>query len=254
MNYQQEYINDKAFKDAKEKIIGKLHNDKGIGTLSEKTVHAILKNYYEPDENNHEVALDGYVADIYNQNGVVEIQTRSFNKMREKLSVFLNLYPVTIVYPIPYTKWIYWIDETTGESSKKRKSPKTGSEYEAFYELYKIKAYLNNPNLRIRLVLIDIEEYKLLNGWSYDKKRGARRYDRIPISIRKEVIISQPEDYIQFIPYDLQDGFTSKEFAKTAHIPLKTAGLVLNILNYVGAVKRVGKKGNSYIYEAGYTL
>ena len=35
------------------------------------------------------------------------------------------------------------------------------------------------------MLLIDIEEYKLLNGWSYDKKRGSVRYDRIPVGIRK---------------------------------------------------------------------
>ena len=31
-----EYIDSRAFDEAKEKIIGKSHNDKGIGTLSEK--------------------------------------------------------------------------------------------------------------------------------------------------------------------------------------------------------------------------
>ena len=35
-----EYIDSQAFDVAKEKIIGKIHNDKGIGTLSEKTLHA----------------------------------------------------------------------------------------------------------------------------------------------------------------------------------------------------------------------
>ena len=34
---------------------------RGIGTLSEKTLHAVLKMYYEPDEDNHEVAIDGYL-------------------------------------------------------------------------------------------------------------------------------------------------------------------------------------------------
>ena len=35
--------------------------------MSEKTLHAVLKMYYEPDEDNHEVAIDGYFADIYNE-------------------------------------------------------------------------------------------------------------------------------------------------------------------------------------------
>ena len=38
----EEYIENERFNAAKEKIIGKKHNDKGIGTLSEKTVHGVL--------------------------------------------------------------------------------------------------------------------------------------------------------------------------------------------------------------------
>ena len=42
-----------------------------------------------------------YVADIYKDGEIIEIQTRQFNRMRGKLQAFLPLYPVTIVYPIP---------------------------------------------------------------------------------------------------------------------------------------------------------
>lgn len=242
-------IDNEAFFAAKDKIIGQLHNDKGIGTLAEKTVHAIMKNYYEPNQDNHEVALEGYFADIFNECGIIEIQTRSFNKMRDKLTTFLNSYPVTIVYPMPYTKWVSWIDDETGETTKRRKSPKKGTSYDAFFEMYKIKTFLKNPNLSIHLILIDMEEYRMLNGWSYDKKRGSTRFDRIPMEIVQEVIITQPEDYMQFIPYEIEDQFTSKEFAKAAKIDVAKARLTLNILYYVGVIKRVGKNGNSYIYE-----
>ena len=51
------------------------------------------------------------------------------------------------------------------------------------------------------------------------------------------------------VPYELEDGFTSKDFARVCRINKSTAGLALNILNYMGMVKRTGKQGNSYIYE-----
>lgn len=243
------YIEYDRFLQAKRKIVGKLHNDKGIGTLSEKTVHGILKNFYEPEEDCQEVALNGYVADIYNGEGVIEIQTRSFNKMREKLSVFLNYYPVTIVYPMPYNKWVSWVNTETGEAGPIRKSPRHFTGYDAFYELYKIKPFLTHPNLRFRFVLMDMEEYKLLNGWNESKKRGATRYDRIPLGIRQIITIDQTEDYMQFVPYELEEKFTSKDFAKAGKIPVDTARQVLQILNYTGTVRRVGKQGNNYIYE-----
>lgn len=246
---EEAYYDHAAFLAAKEKIVGKQHADKGIGTLSEKTVHGVLKNYFEPNEDNQEVALDGYFADIYNEQGVIEIQTRSFNRLREKLAVFLNHYPVTIVYPMPCNKWVSWVDTESGAVGGRRKSPRHLTVYDAFFELYKIKQYLKDPNIRIRLVLMDMEEYKLLNGWNHTKKRGATRYDRIPVGIREIVSIDQAEDYMQFIPYQLEQRFTSAEFAKACGVRRETAQLVLNILHYIGTVRRVGKQEKSYIYE-----
>ena len=267
-----EYIDSQAFDAAKEKIIGKSHNDKGIGTLSEKTLHAVLKMYYEPDEDNHEVAIDGYFADIYNEHGIIEIQTRQLNKLRDKLSVFLNEYQVRVVYPMPYEKYLSWIEPETGDITSRRKSPKRCSVYDAMFELYKIKAFLKNQNLKVTLLLIDMEEYKLLNGWSYDKKRGSTRYDRVPVGIRRIVKFDRIEDYMQLVPADLKEDFTVKDFAmaagvsveasrytlnilnyleiaNAAHIDRQTAASVLAMLNYMEQVKRVGKTGNAYIYD-----
>ena len=244
-----EYEDYEAFVNAKDKIIGKAHNNKGIGTLSEKTLHAVLKLYYEPDEDKHEVAMSGYYADIYNDKGIIEIQTRQLNKLRDKLSVFLQDYHVTVVYPLPFNKWLSWVNPDNGEVQGRRKSPRHFTEYDAFYELYKIKSYLKNPNLSINLVLMDMEEYKLLNGWSYDKKRGSVRYDRIPVGIRKIIELDCPQDYMQFVPEGLERNFTSADFANAAHIDRQTAASVLAMLNYMEQVKRVGKTGNAYIYD-----
>lgn len=242
-------MDEKRFKDAKNKITGMHRSRSGIGTLQEKTVHAVLKHYYAPDERMHEIPIENYVADIYTGEEIIEIQNGNFNKLRSKLDVYLINYPVTIVYPIPHTKWLIWIDEETGEFSKKRKSPATGSAYYAFKELYRIKAYLKNDKLRLRFPLVDVEEYRLLNGWSKDRKKGSCRYDRIPVALFDEVIIERDEDYLQFLPFELPSEFISEDLAKTAKIPLKTANLVLNILFYIGIVERTGKKGRFYLYR-----
>ena len=240
--------NMEAFEAAKKKIIGVDRQRMGIGTLSEKTIHAILKNYYQPDEDKQEIPIENFIADIYSDGEIIEIQTRQFNKMRDKLKTFLPLYPVTIVYPIPREKWIIWIDEESGELSKKRKSPVKGNPYMAFPELYKIKMFLKDPNLRLKLVFLDMEEYKLLNGWSKDRKKGSSRYDRIPTNIAEEIDISCIRDYMQLVPYELEGEFTSKEFAKAAHISVSLAQTVLNILYYVGTVTRTGKRGKQFLY------
>ena len=144
-------IDTERFERARGRVIGIERQRLGIGTLSEKTVHAVLKNYYAPDEDMHEIPIENFVADIFDGEAVIEIQTRSFQNMRRKLAAFLPLYPVTIVYPIPHVKWLHWMDEETGEISPGRKSPKKGNAYQAFIELYKIRPFLKDPNLRKRL-------------------------------------------------------------------------------------------------------
>ena len=181
--------------------------------------------------------------------GQFEIQTRGFNKLRRKLDTFLKYYPVTIVYPIIHTKWLYWINEETGELSPKRKSPKTGTFYDAVPELYKIKMYLDNPNLHLCLVLIDADEYRLLNGWSRDRKKGSSRFDRIPVELVDELYIGGPADYRLFVPEGLPENYTSKDFAKAAHIPVGYAQTLLGILYFLQVVERTGKSGHSYTYR-----
>jgi|UniRef100_UPI003FEF0EF0 hypothetical protein len=245
-------IDEARFEQAKQKIIGMNRERQGIGTLGEKTIHAVLKNYYAPDCEMQEIPIENFVADIFTGTEIIEIQTRSFNVMRRKLDTFLKQYPVTIVHPIPRIKWVSWIDEETGEASPKRKSPKKGNPYQAFVELYKIRPFLKNENLHFKFALIDMEEYRLLNGWSRDKKRGSERFDRIPLEFVEEVCIDRREDYMQFVPFDLPEPFTSREFAKCAKIPMRLANVVLLILTDLSVVTRVGKQGNCYLYELAF--
>ena len=221
----------------------------GIGTLGEKTLHAAIKNYFEPDTSKHEITVGSFVADIVSDAGIIEIQTRSFDRLRKKLGEFLKISPVTVVYPLPKTKWLIWIDDETGEVTKKRKSPKTGCIQDSIPELYKIKMFLNHPNFRLCIVLIDLEEYRYLNGWSDDRKKGSTRHNRIPVEIVEIIEFIEASDYRRFLPVSLQSQFTTRDYMAAAKVNLHKSQTVLNILHFLGVVKRVGKQGNLYIYE-----
>ncbi len=242
-------VNIQNFEKAKEKIIGVNRERKTIGVLSEKTVHAVLKNYYEPDENHQEIPVEGMVADIYRDGNIIEIQTAHFDKLREKLARFLPYYDVTVVYPVPACKWLIWVDELTGECAPKRKSPLKGTPYMIFKELYKIKSYLRNENLHFKIAMLDIEEYRLLNGWSRNRKKGSTRFDRMPVEFKEEYEIYRIEDYMQFLPIDLPESFTTADLAKCAGIPVGLARIAMNIISYVGGVDKNGKRGNAIVYE-----
>lgn len=223
--------------------------NKGVGTLNEKTIHAVLKNYYAPNTLYHEIKIGHYVADILIDRQILEIQTRHFNTMRKKLDAFLPNYDVTIVYPIAYTKWLCWINEETGEISSKRKSPKKGTIYSIIPELYRIKSYLTHPNLHFILTFLNVEEYRLLNGWSQDKKRGSSRHDGIPTELIGEIHLHTLSDYEQFLPHDLPPLFTTKDYQKHTKVSQKIASTALHILYHLGLVVRVGKKGRAFLYE-----
>ena len=106
----------------------------GIGMQKEKTLHAVLKAYEDPDEDHHEIPIENYIADIYCEKtgSITEIQTANFGYLRNKLDAFLPLYHVTVVYPIPAVKWITWIDPETGELGKRSRSPKKGKLLQCF--------------------------------------------------------------------------------------------------------------------------
>ena len=223
----------------------------GIGMQMEKTLHAVLKAYEDPEEDHQEIPIEEYIADIYNENGITEIQTAGFDRLRNKLQCFLPLYPVTVVYPIPAQKWVIWIDPETGLIEKKNRSPRRGNFCHAFRELYKISPFLKDPNLTIKLILLDMEEYRIRDGWSRDGKRGSHRYDRIPVRIAGETVLRDPRDYLQFIPYDLEEPFTAKELARKAGFAgsgrnISAATLVLSRL---GILERTGKRGRAYLYR-----
>ena len=223
----------------------------GVGTLNEKTIHATLKHYYAPDPLYHETKVGSYVADVLIDSHILEVQTRHFHTLHKKLDAFLPHHHVTIVYPIASTKWLCWIDEETGEITSKRRSPKKGALYAIMPELYRIKNYLTHPHLHIILTFMDVEEYRLLNGWSKDKKRGSSRHDGIPTELVGEVYLNTLADYVQFLPNTLPDIFTSKDYMKCAKVSTKVAGTALNILHFLGIVNRAGKKGNAFLYERG---
>lgn len=245
-------MDENTFERAKCKVLLKQHDPHGFGTLQEKTVHAVMKLYYEPNEDYHEVPVEGFIADIYREGRIIEIQNGHFENLRPKLAAFLPLYQVTVVYPIPRMKWVLWMDETTGELSERHKSPIKGSIYHAFPELYRIRSFLKNPNLTLIFPLIDMDEYRLLNGWSKNKKRGSSRYDRMPLAIVEEIVIERAEDFMQIIPCELNDVFTVKEFAAAAKIHRDLAGSVVPVLREIGLLTRIGKRGREYLYEVSW--
>lgn len=220
-----------------------------IGTYKEKTLHVFLKNYFEPDSNSHEIPVGKKYADIVNEHGIIEIQTRSLGNLRSKLDSFLSENKVTVVYPYAAVKWLCWLDPETGEISSPRKSPRKLTVYDSFYELYKIKQYLSHPNLSLYLIGLEISETRLLNGWSTDKKKGSERFDRFPLAVTEELHIKTPDDFIWLIPSNITPPFTSSDYGNLTKLKPRYANTALNVLECVGVIKCIGKQGRKKLYD-----
>jgi len=221
----------------------------GIGTLGEKTVHSTLKQYLSHDLANQEIKIGPYFADVCVDGHIFEIQTRQFGNLRDKLAYFLPEHKVTVVYPVTDINYLRWIDPVSGEISVPKKSTHRGNPLQVFAELYRIRPFLAHPNFSLKIILLETEEYRMLDGYGKYKKAKATKCDKIPLSLIAEYNIGEPYDYMMLLPESLPDTFTAGNLAKHAKIPLSVAQTALLLLSELNVVCRIGKEKHSYLYK-----
>ncbi|MCI9413866.1 MAG: hypothetical protein HFJ79_01640 [Clostridiales bacterium] len=220
-----------------------------IGVKKERSLHAVLKYWLEPNEGYHERKLPcGLIADIFDGERVIEVQTGSFYRLRPKLERLLPLYPVTVVYPIAHKKRLIWVGEG-GELSAPHTSPKKGEIWDVTPELVSIPKYLSHENLTLRLVLLEVDEYRALDGWSKDKKKGSHRLERIPTAVCRDETLHGLSDYRRLLPKGLPDPFMTADIAKACRRRGKFPQQLIYSLYSSGVIIRTGKKGNAYLYR-----
>lgn len=227
-----------------------LNNEKancGIGTLSEKSMHAVLKRYFEPDESRHEISVGGFVADIVNENGIIEIQSRSLHGMNKKLDAFLQCCNVTVVFPIVDTKRILWTDKDTGEVKISKCGQRKKKLSFALHEIYYLRKYLENPRFSICLLHLEADDYRIQLNKSKSRKNCI--CDRFPTKLKEQFVIEKYEDFLHFLPDNLPYRFTTSDVANAARMPLDCAQSLMYYLYSGGIAQRVGKDKNSYLYE-----
>ena len=224
------------------------HEREGIGTLSEGTLHAVIKHFLDPDESHHEQKIGRSVCDVFDGERIFEIQTRQLFKLNSKLTHFLPEYNVTVVFPISAEKHVYWLDNDTGELSGGRKSTRKGRATDVLPELYGLREHLKDANFEVLVLLFKMDECRNLNGWGRGGKRGSSRYDRIPRELLDEHLLFDIDSYLELLPPELPTSFAAKEFAKLTKMSQNAAYQALLVLETVGAVK-VERNGRTNTYH-----
>jgi hypothetical protein len=180
---------------------------------------------------------------------VVEIQTSQFARLLPKLRFFLERYPVTVVHPMPRTRYITWTDPETGESSKPRKSPVVATPLTAFHQLYQIRSLLGVENLTVELLLFDIDEYRLLDGYGKFRKKGATLTERIPRGEPELIRLQTPADYDALLPENLPMEFTVPQLSRLLGLRGRAAYSVIHVLEELGIARECGSCGRATLYR-----
>ena len=220
----------------------------GIGTLGEKLLHKTLKFYFEPDATKHEIPFCGSVADILNEEGIIEIQTRAFNKLVPKLDRFLPKTHVTVVYPIVEKRTICRLDPESGVVSKPRKSSKVGLASDALAEISRIRAFIPHENLEILIVLLDADETRLQSGSLRVGRKKTQKINISPTRLNSIIHLGEASDYLSLLPRDLPEQFTAAEFEKITRLRSIDSHGALMLLLQLGILHRERQGRDPYVY------
>jgi hypothetical protein len=218
-----------------------------IGTLSEKSLHANIKNWFREPADKVEKKVDGFVIDIVRDDWLIEIQTGNFSAIRRKLAYLLRDHAVHLVHPIAVEKWIVR-QSGTGIEIGRRRSPKQGRVIDIFAELVRIPDTVMDPNLTIEVLLIREEEIRRDDGKGSRRRKRWSIQDRRLLEVLDSVTLASLADFQKLLPDDLPRPFTNRDLALTLECHITLAQKMTYTLRRMGAITGVGKRGNATLY------
>lgn len=220
-----------------------------IGTLQEGSLHASLKDLYMTDNARAEVVVEGYVVDVVKDNLLIEIQTRNFAAIKDKLRALMKNHLVRLVHPLPKMKWI--VRETANSETElsRRLSPKRCGFENIFDELVRIPSFIAHSNFSLEVLLIEEEEIRHQDGKGSWRRKGWSIVDRRLLRIIDRRLYETPTDFLHFIPDSLEKPFKTSNLAEALGISRRLCQRLTYCLRMMKALKKVGKDGNAILHD-----
>jgi hypothetical protein len=217
-----------------------------IGTLTEQSLHAGIKQWLAKPGDTFEHQLEGYQIDIVRGDLLIEIQTRNFTAIKTKLSRLLETRKVLLVHPIAQTKWI--IRKTKrGRVLSKRKSPRKGRLEHLFNELLYIPQIAVHPNLSVMVLLTHEEEIWRDDGKGSWTRKHWSIADRRLIKVVDSISLNGQEDFLKLIPIGLETPFNHAQLARAIEAPVWMSTRMSYCLRKMGYLQTVGKQGRALL-------
>lgn len=220
-----------------------------IGSLNERSLHADIKRWCAKPGDQFEIKVDNYVVDIVRENLLIEIQTRNFGAIRQKLLKLVESHKIRLVYPIAVLKWVVRMTSDGSEEIGRRKSPRKGKLIDLFDEMLRMPFMFNSDNFELEVLMTEEEEIRHMDGLGSWRKKGASVVDRKLVNVRETFLFENKDDFLRFIPDGIQSPFTNKSLAQALGVPSRTAQKVTYTLKHMGVIKEIGKEGSSLRFE-----
>jgi hypothetical protein len=200
-------------------------------------------------EDELEVKVDDFIVDVLRGKLLIEIQTGNFSAIKQKLTKLLrNNNQIRLVYPIAKQKWIVHVSRS-GEYVRRRKSPKKGKLTDLFYELVHAPSLIKDRNFSLEVLLIEEEEVRCNDGRGSWRRRGISVKDRKLLNVLDRIVFEDSQDFLEFLPKELDGHFTNKVLASKLGISVRLAQKITYCLRKMGAIAIAGKRSNELLFE-----
>jgi hypothetical protein len=216
--------------------------------MTEYSLHSEIKDWYMVSGDELEVKVEDFIVDILRGKLLIEVQTGNFSAIKRKLIKLLLNNQVRLVYPIAKLKWIVHLSKS-GELVRRRKSPKKGKLTDLFYELVHTPSLIRNRNFSLEVLIIEEEEVRCIDGKGTWKRRGISVKDRKLLNVFDRIIFEESQDFLDFLPKELDGYFTNKILALKLGISIRLAQKITYCLRKMGAISIAGKKSNELMFQ-----
>ena len=149
-----------------------------------------------------------------------------------------------MIYPLINKSQIHYISSETQQEEYTGKKYIYKTKYDALKELYWLKQFIGIDIFSIRIMLLEIKDYRYSDNKQKIKK--------IPADIVEEIVLHNVEDFRQFIPHTLKKQFSAKDFKRETKTRSKYYHQYLRLLEYFDVISNIGKSGNAIIWQLNY--
>ncbi len=219
-----------------------------IGTLNEKPLHASLKEWYALPGDQFEVAIDGFVIDVVQNDLLVEIQTGNFASIKAKLNKLVRSHHVRLVYPIAQEKWIVKLAKDKSSSVTRRKSPKRGRVEDLFVEMVSFPQLIKTRNFSLEILMTREEEVRRYEGKRKWRRGGWAVEERRLLDVVNRRLFERPTDWQVLLPKEM-GSFTARNLAEALGIRRPLAQKMAYCLRKAGVIELIGKQGRANLYR-----